>query len=293
MEKRSHLDTLSILTLLVLCISWGAQQVVIKLTVTDVSPVMQAALRSMIAALVIFLIMIAGRQRIFDRDGTRWWGLVAGLLFALAFQFIYWGLDFTNASRAVIFLYTAPFVVAIGTHFFVPGERLGSSQYTGLLIAFVGIVIAFGESLTLPTRSMLVGDSMILLGAFFWGATTVVIKAGPLAGIAAGKTLLYQLSVSALLLPLGSWLLGEPGIVRLSAFAVTSLVYQGVWIAGLTYLAWFWLVRHYPAPKLASFTFVTPIFGVLAGWLILAEPLTSLLLVAMTLVATGVYLVNR
>lgn len=293
MDRKTHLDPLAVFLLVVLCVSWGMQQTVIKLTVPDISPVMQAALRSVVAAAAVWLWMLARRQPVFGRDGTFWWGITAGLLFTIEFQFIYWGLEFTNASRAVIFLYTAPFVVAIGSQVFVPSEKLLRLQYAGLVIAFVGIVVAFGESFTLPSRSMLVGDAMILLGAVFWGATTVVIKAGPLTGIAAGKTLLYQLAVSAALLPLGSLALGEPGVIALTPRALASLAYQGLWVAAVTYLAWFWMIRHYPAPKLASFTFLTPIFGVLAGWLILGEPLTLALLVAMGLVAAGVYLVNR
>ena len=193
MDRKTHLDPLAVFLLLILCISWGAQQVVIKLTAPDISPVMQAALRSIIAAIAVALWMLARRQPFFERDGMLWWGITAGLLFAIEFQFIYWGLEFTNASRAVIFLYTAPFVVAIGSQLFVPSEKLSRLQYVGLMVAFTGIVIAFGESLTLPSRRMLVGDSMLLLGAVFWGATTVVIKAGPLTRIAASKTLLYQL----------------------------------------------------------------------------------------------------
>jgi drug/metabolite transporter (DMT)-like permease len=293
MERKTHLDTLSILILLILCISWGGQQVAIKLTAADISPVMQAALRSIIATFVVLIWIVARRQSLFDRDGTLWWGIIAGLLFAVEFQFIYWGLEYTNASRAVIFLYTAPFVIAIGTHIFVPGEKLVPSQYVGMVTAFIGIEIAFVESLTLPSRHILIGDLMVLVGAIFWGATTVVIKAGPLATVAASKTLIYQLAISAALLPIGSWMLGEPGIINVNSFTIASLVYQGVWIAAITYLAWFWLIRHYPAPKLASFTFLTPIFGVLAGWLILGEPLTPQLLIAMTFVAAGVYLVNR
>jgi drug/metabolite transporter (DMT)-like permease len=105
--------------------------------------------------------------------------------------------------------------------------------------------------------------------------------------------LFYQLAVSAAVLPIGSWVLNEPGIVNISSLAIASLLYQTVWIASITYLAWFWLIRHYPAPKLASFTFLTPLFGVLAGWLVLDEPLTAALLVAMVMVAVGIYLVNR
>ena len=293
MQRKTHLDTLSILILLVLCISWGGQQVAIKLTAADISPVMQAALRSIIATFVVLIWILVRRQPLFDRDSTLWWGIAAGLLFTVEFQFIYWGLDYTNASRAVVFLYTAPFIVAIGTHIFVPGEKLVPAQYMGMVISFLGIVIAFGDSLTLSSSQMLLGDLMVLVGAIFWGATTVVIKAGPLATVAASKTLIYQLAISAALLPIGSWMLGEPGIINVNSFTIASLVYQGVWIAAITYLAWFWLIRHYPAPKLASFTFLTPIFGVLAGWLILGEPVTSQLLIAMAFVAAGVYLVNR
>ena len=279
--------------LLVLCLSWGAQQVVIKLTATDISPVMQAALRSIGATVLIVLWMLARGQRIFERDGTLWWGLAAGVLFAIEFMLIYWGLEFTHASRAVIFLYLSPFVVAIGAQWFVPGEKLNGAQLAGMTLAFVGIVLAFGESFTLPSRQMLIGDSMLIVAAIFWGATTVVIKAGPLALAPAAKTLLYQLAVSAVILPVGSWAIGEPGIVRLSTTAMAGIIYQVVWIASITYLAWFWLIRHYPAPKLASFTFLTPIFGVFAGWWILDEPLTPALLAALVLVAVGIYFVNR
>jgi drug/metabolite transporter (DMT)-like permease len=293
MEQKNHLDGLAIAALLVLCVSWGGQQVAIKLIVADISPVMQSAIRSIGATLLVGLWAIFSRESLIERDGTLWWGIVAGLLFTFEFLLVYWGLEFTHASRAVIFLYLAPFVVAIGTQMFIPSERLGPTQFVGLGVAFVGIIIAFSESFTFPSRQMLIGDSMLVCAAIFWGATTMVIKVGPLAKASASKMLFYQLAVSAAVLPIGSWVLNEPGIVNVSSLAIASLLYQMVWIASITYLAWFWLIRHYPAPKLASFTFLTPLFGVLAGWLVLDEPLTAALLVAMVMVAVGIYLVNR
>ena len=269
------------------------QQVVIKLTAPDVSLVMQAGLRSLGAtALVGIWILLHGRP-IWIRDGTLWWGIAAGVLFGLEFLLIYWGLEFTHASRAVIFIYLAPFVVAIGGQLFLPGERLSAIQFAGLGLAFMGIAVAFGESFTLPSRRMLIGDAMLVAAAISWGATTVLIKAGPLANADASRTLIYQLAVSAVILIPSSWLLGEPGIVELSTFAIGSLLFQTAWIAFATYLVWFWLIRYYPASKLASFTFVTPLFGVFAGWWILQEPLTPALSIAAALVATGIYLVNR
>jgi len=292
-DRKTHLDALAVAALVVLCLSWGGQQVAIKLTLADVSPVMQGAIRSIGATILVGLWMLARRQPLFERDGTLWWGLLAGFLFAIEFLLIYWGLDFTHASRAVIFVYLSPFVVALGAQWFIPGEKLEPPQLAGLVLAFSGILLAFGESLTLPSRRMLIGDAMLIAAAVFWGATTIVIKAGPLARVPAAKTLLYQLAVSAIVLPAGSLALGEPGIIRLSPLATWSLVYQTVWIASVTYLAWFWLIRHYPAPKLASFTFLTPIFGVLAGHFVLGEPLTTFLVVALILVATGIRYVNR
>lgn len=293
MQRKNHLDGLAIAALLVLCVSWGAQQVAIKLVAADISPVMQSAIRSIGATIVVGIWIVLRGKSLIERNGTLWWGIAAGLLFAFEFLLIYWGLEFTHASRAVIFLYLSPFVVAIGSQIFIPGERLGRIQFLGLGFAFLGILLAFGESFTFPSRQMLIGDSMLVGAAVLWGATTVVIKAGPLAQISPSRTLLYQLSISALILPFGSLALNEPGIVNVSPLAVASLLYQTVWIASATYLAWFWLIRHYPAAKLASFTFLTPLFGVFAGWFILDEPLTAALLVAVVLVAAGVYLVNR
>lgn len=281
------------LVLALLCASWGLQQVAIKLTNHAVAPVWQSGLRSIGATVLVWVWMVARRQPLLAKDGTGWWGLAAGLLFAGEFLLIYWGLEFTNASRAVVFLYTAPFVVALGVKIFIPGEHLGPAQVAGLGCAFSGIVVAFGESVSLPTGHMLVGDVMLAGAAVFWGAATVVVKASPLARIASAKTLLYQLAVSAVALPLGSLAMGESWQVQWRLPVVLSMVYQTVWVATITYLAWFWLIRRYPASRLAAFTFLTPLFGVAFGGALLDEPLTGGLLIALALVGAGIYLVNR
>lgn len=287
------LDFTAMGILLVLCASWGLQQVAIKVANHGVSPLLQSSIRSMGGTVLIWIWMMVRREPMFERDGTLWWGIAAGLLFAGEFVLIYWGLEYTNASRAVIFLYMSPFVVALGAQLFIPGERLRMIQVLGLCCAFVGIVIAFSESLTYHTSRMLIGDSMLAVAAILWGATTVLIKASPLGKIKPSKTLIYQLSVSAVVLPLGSLAKGEAGIVQLTPLIVGSLVYQTVWVAFITYLAWFWLIRNYPPSRLASFTFLTPLFGVLAGSLLLNEPITRALLLALVFVGTGIYLVNR
>ncbi|SPF43371.1 Permease of the drug/metabolite transporter superfamily, DUF6 family [Syntrophobacter sp. SbD1] len=292
-DGNEALDLLAMGLLVVLCASWGLSQVTIKLANQGVSPIMQGGIRSAVAAVLVAGWMAVRRESLLGRDGTLWWGIGAGLLFSIEFLLIYWGLDLTNASRAVIYLYTAPFVVALGARFFIPGEDLGKIQVLGLCCAFSGIVVAFGESINLHSARMLLGDIMLLGAALFWGITTVMIKATSLARISPGKTLLYQLLVSALVLPLGSMAKSEPGIFKMTPLIAGCIVYQAVWVAFITYLVWFWLIRQYPASRLASFTFLTPLFGVLAGAVLLDEPITKALLLALVLVGAGIYLVNR
>lgn len=292
-NQNQTLDLTAMALLVVLCSSWALQQIAIKVAIQGVSPLLQSGIRSVGATVLVWMWMTVRREPILEKDGTLWWGIAAGLLFAAEFVLIYWGLEFTHASRAVIFLYMSPFIVALGAQLFIPGEYLRMVQVAGLCCAFVGIVIAFRESLSFPSYRMLIGDSMLAGAAVLWGATTVLIKASPLARIKPSKTLLYQLAVSAVVLPLGSLAIGEPGVMQMTPLIAGSLAYQIVWVAFITYLAWFWLIAHYPASRLASFTFLTPLFGVLAGGALLGEAITSSLLLALVLVATGIHLVNR
>ncbi len=292
-NSKTHLDGLAMAILLICCASWGLQQITVKWIIADISPVMQAALRSIGAFFLIAFWIKVRRKPIFEKDGTLWWGIGAGLLFGTEFMMIYWGLEFTNASRAVVFLYLAPFIVAVGSQFLFPSEKLNKLQFLGLICSFLGLIVAFGESLLLSSTEMLIGDIMLIVAAIMWASSTLLIKKGPLAKISPNKTLLYQLAVSSVMLLAVSKLLDEPGIIRVTDLTIYSMLYQTVWVAAMTYAAWFWMVKHYPAAKLASFSFLTPMFGVVSGVVLLNEPLTPSLVVAMFLVASGIYLVNR
>lgn len=292
-HRNSSLDIKSIFLLIVISGSWGFNQVAIKVANQSVPPVLQAGIRSIGAAVLVMIWMWYRRTPIFKRDKTLWWGILVGVLFSVEFILIYWGLDFTNASRAVIFLYTTPFFVALGASLFIPGEKLAKAQVLGLFLAFVGIITAFKESLSLPTREMLTGDIMMVSAAVLWAATTVIIKASPLAAIKPGKTLLYQLAVSGIIMPAASLMFNEPGLGNMTGVGLSSLIFQIVWVAFITYLTWFWLISHYSVSRLSSFTFLTPMFGVFFGIALLNEPLTLNLIAALLMVGSGIYVVNR
>jgi drug/metabolite transporter (DMT)-like permease len=271
---------------------WGLQQVAIKLALPAVSQLTQAAIRSALAAVLLLGWAQWRGIRLFGRDGTLAAGIAAGALFAGEFCFIYSGLAHTSASRMVVFVYLAPVLTALGLALFVPGERLAPLQWAGVLLAFAGLVAAFADGLGAGGRGTLLGDAFGVIAAVLWAATTVLVRGSPLARVSAEKTLLYQLAVSALLLPPAAWLAGEAGVVRLDAVAVGSLLFQGVVIAFASYLAWFWLLTRYYAGRLAVFSFLAPLFGVAFGVWLLGERLSPTFAVAALMVGAGIGLVN-
>ena len=292
-QRHSHLDAFAMAVMVGLCALWGLNQVAAKVANSGISPVLQAGLRSAGAAPLLWVWSRWRGIPLFNRDGTLWAGLAAGAMFAGEFALIFWGLDYTPASRAVVFLYTAPFVVAAGMHLLVPSERLNRWQILGLVLAFAGVVAAFGESLSLPSGHQMLGDAMLLGAAVLWGATTLWVRVSRLSRCSANKTLFYQLAVSAIALPLASLALGERGFTEPTPLVWASLIWQIAGVAFASYLAWFWLITRYPATRLSAFSFLTPLFGMAFGALLLGERITPLLAAAMMLVGAGIWLVNR
>ena len=293
MSGSERLGGIAAVVLVVCCAAWGFNQVAIKISLAGVSPLLGAGLRSLVAAALLWVWCRLRDEPLLVADGTWAYGLLLGLLFAAEFVFIYGGLAFTTASRSVIFLYSAPFFVALGAHVVIPEERLTWTRAAGLVVAFVGLCLGFVDALHLPSRRELLGDGLELAGGLIWGANTVIIKARRDARMTPQRTLFYQLSISAVALIGLSALVGERGLIAVTAPVVAALAYQAVIVAFVSYLIWFWLLQRHPASGLAAFSFWTPLFGVLAGWLVLGDRLSGNLWAAAVLVAAGIYLVNR
>ncbi len=278
--------------MLMLCLSWGFNQIAVKLALPDIPPMLQATIRSAGALPVLLLIARLRGVKIFVSDGTMGAGLFAGLLFGVEFVLIYQGLLLTSASRAVVFLYTAPFFVALGAYQFL-GERLRASQWGGLGLSFAGVALAIGVPQANVDTNVLVGDLLIVGGGALWAATTLVVKATPLLRAPPEKALGYQVALSIPILALAAWMSGETLTRVPGPLALSLMVYQAFWVVGLTFLLWFALVKTYSASKLSAFTFITPLFGVVASYFILHDTLTPAFGAAALLVIAGLYLVNR
>ena len=293
--RKAHLDTLAVLAVIACCFIWGLNQVAAKVTLPEVPALWQASVRSLGGAVLVWAWSRARGIPLFEKDGTLPGGLVAGLLFAAEFACIFVGLQFTTASRMVVFLYTAPFVVALGMPSIARSERLSWPQLAGLGLAFAAVASAFAEGFTRPAAgaSQWIGDALGVTAAVLWGATTLVVRATRLTSASAEKTLLYQLAVSGVLLAVAAAATGTPLPATLSGLAWTSLAFQILIVTFFSFLVWFWLVRHYAATKLSSFTLLTPMFGLAMGALLLREPITVRLGIALVGVSAGIYLVTR
>ena len=275
-----------------LCVLWGFNQPAIKLAIPEIPPLIQCAVRSALAILIVLGWMWLRGLPIAGRDGTLAAGLAAGVLFGIEFLLIYRGLLYTPASRAVLFIYLAPFFVVLGARWLFPADRFSLMQWVGLLLAFAGMVVAFGVPAPATEPNQLLGDVMMAGAAAAWAATTLVIKASSLARVSPEQTLLYQLVICVPIVGLGAMMFGERVTAMPGAVALGSLAYQTL-VTGTTFSIWFALIVKYSASRLSAFTFITPLCGVAAGHLVLGEPLTPAFALAVGLVAAGLILVNR
>lgn len=296
--RKDHLDGIAVTILLACCVFWGFQQVLVKATIPDVPPVLQAFLRFAGATLILWAWCAWRGIRLFARDGSLAAGMLAGALFAAEFACLFAGLQYTTASRLTVFVYTSPLWVAAIVPLMVRSERLRPLQWAGVALAFVAIVFALRESFVAAPASrdaalMWRGDLLALVAGALWGLTTVVIRTTGLTKVSAEKLLFYQVAVSATVLPFISLALGEAWSFTFSGFAWFSLVLQTIVGAFASYLAWMWLLGRYPATRVSVFVFLTPAFALVFGAWWLGEPITVTLVAALAFVAVGIVLVNR
>lgn len=293
MATRKALDGKAVGFMLFFCAVLGMQQIVIKAAALDMTPMMQIAVRSGVAAFFVGVFLRIKGLGLLPGSGKWLAGLVAGILFSLEYIFVAEGLRFTNASRMVTMLYTAPAFAALGLHCIIPEERLRPIQWVGLLLAFCGIAIAFydnSSSTENTSHTTFLGDCLGLLAGLSWGATTVVIRV-KLAETPSAQTAFIQLLVCFCLLLPGAFLTGQ------SQFTMTSIVwaslcFQIIFVCVIAFLLWFWLLTVYPASQLGALCFLTPVFGIVFGVALLGEGIELQFIFGAILILKGIALVS-
>jgi drug/metabolite transporter (DMT)-like permease len=292
METKDYLDLKAVVILIIVTLLWGFNHPAIKISNQGVSPIFASALRSIIASICGLIYCLKKGEKVFHKDVRLFHGAMVGLLFGIEFGCIYFGLLYTDAARSVLFVYLSPFVVAIGAHFFLEGDRLTLPKMLGLILAFTGIFVVFGGRPKTAKAMMFLGDILQITAAVLWGATTVYIKKFMAKRVEPIHTFLYQLFFSIPILLVVSILLEPKWIYRIDSYIIASLFYQSVIIAFASYLVWFKLIHQYSVSRLSAFTFFAPIFGVLFGILFLREELTGSIMIGLPMVSIGIFLVN-
>ena len=290
--SKDYLDLKAIATLVTLTILWGLNYTAVKYSNQGISPIFACTLRSLIASICGVIYCLKVRERLFHTDIMLFHGFMVGLLFGLEFACIYFGLLYTDAARSGVFVYLSPFVVAVGAHFFLKDDRLTLMKTVGLIIAFVGLIIVLLGKPHTAKPTMLIGDILEIIAAFFWGATTLYIKRYMAEKVHPINTFLYQLFFSIPILFAVSLILEPTWVSSINLTIATSLFYQSVIVAFLSYFVWFKLIHRYAVSRLSAFTFFTPIFAVLFGTIFLKEEFTISLMIGLPMVCLGIFFVN-
>lgn len=292
LENKEYIDFQGIVTVIILTMLWGLSHPTIKIANNGISPVFSSALRSVIASICGVIYCINKRERLFHGDIILFHGFMVGLLFGLEFACLYFGLLYTDASRSIVFVNFSPFFVAIGAHFFIRGDKLTFLKIVGLILAFSGVIFVFQGKPKTAHPNMIIGDILEVLAALFWGATTLYIKRFLAERVHPINTFLYQLIFSIPVLFLTSLILEPRWIYKIDIMILSAFLYQCFIIAFLSFFIWFKLIHRYSVSRLSAFNFLTPLFGVIFGTVLLREEFTSSLMLGLPLVCLGIFLVN-
>ncbi|GAA5559605.1 DMT family transporter [Acinetobacter seifertii] len=295
MDERKNLDTRASALMVLLCMILGLQQVALKIAATDITPIMQIALRSGLSALLVLpLLWRDSSIHLFSYQQCKSGALVA-LFFSLEFYFVTQALKLTSTSHTVVLLYTAPIFVALGLHWKFPTERLNRAQWGGITLAFMGIIITFYPTATTLNGAALVqvllGDLYALMAGMAWALSTIIVRLSSLAQAPATQTLFYQLTGCFILLILIAFATDQTTI-HLTKLTFLSLSFQTLIVSFASLLLWFWLLRNYLASRLGVFSFLTPLFGVLFSVLFLDEKLEIKFVAGSILVLSGIIIMS-
>ena len=291
MQRKENIDAFGATSLVVFSAILGFNQVVIKIVNAGIQPVFAAGLRSLGAMILIFLWMRFRGQKVRIAGSVLPSALLCGGLFAAEFILLFLALDLTSVARSSVIFYSMPVWLALMAHFAIPGERISPRKLFGLALAFAGVAWAMFDRRGNGDVS-LAGDLMALGAAVAWAGIALVARATAFSRIEPTAQIFWQVMVSAPVLLVASLFFG-PVLRGLQPVHIAGMGFQIVAIATAGYLFWFWLLKLYPASGVASFSFLSPVFGVGFGWLLLAETVGLSLLGALALVAAGLVLINR
>lgn len=282
---------LLVATAALLCLIWGTTWAAIRIGLAGIPPFTGVALRFGIASAVLFAYARAAGVRLGSGRRERVLWLVNGLFaFTISYGVVYWAEQWVPSGLSSVLFATYPLLVAIMSHFVLPGERLSWAAVTGIALGFGGVAVIFSADFALlGGRQVLIGSLVLLLSPLAAGAATVVVKR-----LGAG---VHPLSLTAVPMGLTAVVMGALALavecdrpVVFDAVSVSALVYLSLFGSAITFTLYYWLLSHVAATRVALIAYVIPIVAVFVGSVFLDEPLTPRILAGTALVVLGVAL---
>ena len=273
-----------------LCVIFGSNAVAVKITFSGMGVFTTAAIRFGIAAVAIFLWARITGQTILLKKGQIHQVLIFSLLFTVQLSLIYLGLSKSNASRGTLLANLVPFFILFLAHFFIPGERITKRKFCGILLGFVGVIFMFidEEAIHAGFRT---GDLIILCAVSIWSCATVYLKR-IIGTFSPFQLVMYSTMFSVPLFLVAALLWDKEMIFQLNAPVIGAILYQSLVTASFGFVAWNTMLKKYGAVSLHSFMFIMPIAGVALGGLVLGEPITLKILLALAFIVFGILVVH-
>ena len=273
-----------------LCILFGSNAVAIKLAFDGVGVFTTAAIRFSIASLAIYMWARATGQSLAFKKGQFHQLLILAALFVVQLSLFYLGLSKSNASRGTLIANLLPFWVLFLAHFFIPGDRITRWKFFGILLGFSGVAFMFAEKKGV-TADFRAGDLIILSATVIWACSVIYLKR-IISAFSAVHITLYSMVFAVPIFFVEALLWDRPMIFKLNLPVVGAILYQSLATAAFGFVAWNTLLQKYGAVALHSFIFIMPIAGVALGGLVLGEPITAKILIALALIVSGILVVH-
>lgn len=288
MEKSSKSNNLPLLAGLgaaCLCIMFGANTIAIKMSLHGLGVYFSAGLRFAIASTILVGWALLTKQSLWVARNKVYQLVIISVAFSIQLMLHYVGISQTSASRSSLILNLQPFFVLFLAHFFIPDDKITLKKIVGIVLGFAGIILVFTETNSVSTDFQS-GEIMILVGTVIWGGNAVYIKR-VFEGFKPLHIALYPMVLSIPLTFTASYFWDSALIIYLDANIIGAMIFQSVLVAAFGYVTWNALLEKYGTVSLHSYIFVMPITGVILGGLILGEPITYKIVLALLLIVTG------
>ena len=268
---------------------WGGHPTALKVALPYAPPIRQGWMRFVVSAVVILFWARYKKISLIPTKAEIKPLVQLGILFSVQLLFLNIGISKTSVSSSVILNSTYPIWVITLGHFFIKGENFTFLKFSGVMIAYFGIIITYFDSF--GNSSFLLGNSFCLASGFLLGVRTIFLAKGS-ESIAPLKLLMAQAFFGSIIFIMLSIIFeGDP--YKFSLILLISILYQGAIVAGFNFIANIWLLKNYKPSQVTVIHLSQPIFGILIGYVVLGENIGLLVLLGAAFVILGSILVRK